>query len=352
MSRKKIKIAVLMGGPSAEHEVSLNTGKEILAHLDPKKYDALPVMIAKNGQWLLHASEKTKVNLPDGSLALIKKGAALTEASAVKELSQEKADVVFIALHGKYGEDGTVQGLLETVGMPYTGSGVLASALGMDKPRSLTIFREAGIPVPDFMVTRASDLKKNKHSVIAKWIRRFSLPLVVKPADHGSSVGVSIVKKRENIAAAVKEAGQYSKEIIIQKFIRGRELTCGVLEMPGGKIKALPPVEIVPRLAGFYDYRSKYADGGSDHVIPPRGMAARQIKTVQDLALCAHSAIGAAGMSRSDFILAPNGKFYILEINTIPGMTGTSLLPQAAAAAGITFPRLLDAIIRSAMKNP
>ena len=321
MPKKKIKIAVLIGGPSPEHEVSLNTGKEILANLDKAKYLPTSIVVTKDGKWPLRFSQLNRY------------------------------DVVFIAMHGKYGEDGTVQGLLEAIGMPYTGSGVLASALGMDKPRSLALFREAGILVPDFAVVRASDVQKNHHTILTKWVARFSLPLVVKPADHGSSIGVVIVKKKEHIPAAIKEARKYSKEIIIQKFIRGRELTCGVIELPRKKLQALPPIEIVPRLSAFYDYKSKYMDGGSEHVIPPRDMSARTIKNVQASALLAHNIIGCSGMSRADFILAPDNKLYILEINTIPGMTSTSLLPQAAAAAGILFPKLLDLIIHSALEK-
>ena len=321
MRKNKLKIAVLMGGPSTEHEVSLNTGKEILANLDKAKYLPTSIVIAKDGTWPLRFD---KLN---------------------------SYDVVFIAMHGKYGEDGTAQGLLDAIEMPYTGSGVLASALGMDKPRSLALFREAGILVPDFEVVRKNDSQKNQHATLAKWVRRFSLPLVVKPADHGSSVGVTIVKKKEHIARGIQEAGKYSDEIVIQKFIRGRELTCGVIELPRKKLQALPPIEIVPRLGAFYDYKSKYMNGGSEHMIPPRDMSVRTIKNIQASALLAHNVIGAAGMSRTDFILTPDGKLYILEINTIPGMTSTSLLPQAAAAAGIPFPKLLDLILRSALRK-
>jgi len=337
-----------MGGPSAEHEVSLATGREVLANLDSKKYVALPVTITKTGQWLLPS---------DGDKATKKIGPKDTRvltrmlAAAIGDIAAHKADVVFVALHGKYGEDGIVQGLLEALGMPYTGSGVLASALGMDKPRSLAVFREAGLAVPDFQVMQEINLRKNRNAVVQKLVQRFSLPLVIKPANHGSSVGVSIVKKIGDMARAIREAGKYSNRIIIQRFIRGRELTCGVLERPGEKLQALPPIEIIPKLAGFYDYQSKYADQGSDHIIPPPGMKPSMIKKIQDAAFRAHSAIGCSGMSRSDFILSEDGKLYILEINTIPGMTATSLLPQAAAAAGIPFPRLLNTIIRSALKK-
>mgnify|MGYP001615344505 FL=1 len=349
MGGKKIKVAVLMGGPSAEHEVSLASGRKVLKHLDAKKYFVEPVTVSRNGKWLLPDANRQKIGSraePSSAWG----GRALAERAGAKKLAAEKADVVFIALHGAYGEDGTVQGLLETFGIPYTGSGVLASALGMDKPRSLAVFREAGLAVPDFVVARARDVAKERGNLPRQIAARFEFPLVVKPANHGSSVGVSIVKKRSDIARALGEAGKYSQEVIIQKFIRGRELTCGVLERRGKKLQALPPVEIIPKLAEFYDYRSKYADKGSEHIIPPPGIANKTIAAVEEAACAAHTAIGARGMSRSDFILGEDGILYILEINTIPGMPSTSLLPQAAAAAGIPFPRLLDVIIRSALK--
>ncbi len=348
MAKPKIKVVVLMGGPSAEHEVSLATGREILANLDPKKYAVLPVTITKSGQWLLpRATSRGARKIASGDTGALVR----TASAAIGDIAGQKADVVFIALHGKYGEDGVVQGLLEALGMRYTGSGVLASALGMDKPSSLAVFREAGLAVPDFQVLQEINLRKNRNAVVQKLVQRFSLPLVVKPANHGSSVGVSIVKKIGDMARAIREAGKYSNRIIIQRFIRGRELTCGVLENPGGNLQALPPIEIIPKLAGFYDYRSKYANQGSEHVIPPRDLNKKTIAAVQAAACTAHSAIGCSGMSRSDFILGGDGKLYILEINTIPGMTATSLLPQAAAAAGIPFPRLLDTIIHSALKK-
>jgi len=345
--KKKIRVAVLMGGPSAEHEVSMHTGGEIIKNLDPGAYTALPVVIDKSGRWLA-TSEPNSWLTARASTGERRMSVARIEMPVAVV---EKADVIFIALHGAYGEDGTVQGLLETLGVPYTGSGVLASALGMDKPRSLAVFREAGLRAPEFGVVAADDERKSTGRMARHWIGRLGLPLVVKPADHGSSVGVSIVRDRGQFAPAIREAGRYSREIIVQKYIKGRELTCGVLEGNKGALMPLPPVEIRPNLGGFYDYQSKYADGGSDHIVPPAGLSARAIAAVQAAACTAHRAIGCRGMSRTDFIRDPRGGLYVLEINTIPGMTATSLLPQAAAAAGISFPRLLDMIIRSALKK-
>ena len=345
VQKRKIKVAVLMGGSSAEHEVSLHTGEEIAKNLDPRKYIVEPVTITKTGTWIV----ASKFPLPLAPPASGASGRALTERAGAQKIVDDRADIVFIALHGKYGEDGTVQGLLESFGIPYTGSGVLASALGMDKPRSLGIFREAGLTAPDFLIVKKGE--RFGDQAIASLVRRFSLPFVVKPANHGSSIGVAIVRDSKKIPQAIREASRYSDEVIAQKYVRGRELTCGVLELPSGKLFTLPPIEIVPKYGDFYDYESKYADGGSEHLIPPPGLAPRMLRDLQKAARTAHQSLGCRGMSRTDFILGEDGIFYVLEINTIPGMTSTSLLPQAAAAAGISFPKLLDMIIVSALRR-
>lgn len=304
-----------MGGPPPEHEVSLNTGKEVCANLNTEKYLVSPLVIPKNGKW----------NLP-----------------------RVKPDVAFIAMHGAYGEDGTIQGLLETAKIPYTGSGVLASALGMNKPRSCAIFREAGLNVPEFKVIMTERL--NLHNRDYRGPTSIGWPKVVKPANHGSSIGVHIVKNRKELHAGIHDAFRYSDRVMIQEFIKGREITCGVLEK-NNKLLPLPPMEILPKKGNFYDYKSKYDEGGSKHLIPPPGLSQKTIRAVQDAACRAHNVLGCYGMSRSDFILGDDGKLYILEINTIPGMTATSLLPEAAKAAGIDFFQLTDMLIVNALSK-
>lgn len=331
---------MFMGGPSGEHEVSLNTGKEIMKNLDPKKYDAHPVVVTKNGEWLLPAQS------PKLLAASTKKVRLLKEPQGLERIESRKPDAVFIAMHGAYGEDGTLQGILESAGIPYTGSGVLASALGMDKPRASAVFEKAGLLVPPFRVIKNYG---GSTSIIASVIKKFGWPIVIKPSNHGSSVGVTIANNKKELTQGIREASRYSRDIILQKFIRGKEITCGVLERETGKLMPLPPIEIIPRLGKFYDYRSKYAKGGSDHIISPQWMSKKLIAQIQKAACRAHAAVGCSGMSRSDFILGKNGKIYLLEINTIPGMTQTSLLPDAARAAGIAFPELLDIIIANAL---
>lgn len=341
MPKRRIKVIILMGGPSAEHEVSLATGRQILQHLDSRKYSAEPITITRTGKWILPPPAHPKIQTQN---------IMLVEALALKKITRnKKPDVVFIALHGKYGEDGTVQKLLEAAGIPYTGSGVLASARGMDKPRSLLIFKNAGIAVPDFFLLTKKECAAPSKITMQKIVKAFSLPVVIKPSDHGSSIGVSIVKKKINLEHALQEAARYSDKVMAQKFIHGREITCGILEEQPGKLMPLPPVEIVPRLGEFYDYASKYNEQGSDHFIPPPGLSPKTLRAIKDTACYAHMTLGCSGISRSDFILGKDKKLYILEINTIPGMTPTSLLPQAAHAAGIDFSKIIDIMIASAL---
>ena len=348
---KKRRILVFMGGPSSEHEVSLNTGKEVIKNLDKQKYIAEPVVITKNGKWLMPPVKRLLLEnsvLSSGA----GKSLILAEPQALKKMNYMKPDAVFIAMHGEFGEDGTVQGLLESFGIPYTGSGILASSLGMDKPRQSALFRQAGLDIPYFIVAQKDEWKKNKNRILRGIAEKFVFPCVVKPANRGSSVGVSIVgSDPTKLESALNSAFSYSDSVLVQKFIKGREITCGVVENEKGLLLPLPPTEILAKAGAFYDYKSKYADGGSEHIIPPRNISMRLLKKIQDAACLTHNILGCRGMSRTDFILSPKGKLYVLEINTLPGMTSTSLLPEAAKTAGISFPKLLDLIIQSAVNK-
>ncbi|TSC83211.1 MAG: D-alanine-D-alanine ligase [Parcubacteria group bacterium Gr01-1014_19] len=316
LNKEKIRVAVLMGGPSAEHEVSLNTGKKVLENLDPEKYLGKGIVISKKGKW----------------------------PTTLKEL-KNNFDVAFIAMHGEYGEDGTIQKILDKARILYTGSGAKASQIGMDKEASSMIFRKAGLKVPDFSILK---IRKNGFLPLGRQ-HSFRIPLVVKPADRGSSAGTNLVKKIQELPKAIEEAAKFSPNVMLQQYIEGREFTCGVVEIKG-KPKALPPTEIVPKLRGFFDYYSKYTAGASREITPPR-IDGKEIKKIQTMSLKAHQAIKASGMSRSDFMQDEKGNYWILEINTIPGMTATSLLPQEAKVAGIEFPKLLDLIIANALEK-
>jgi len=299
--KKKTKIVVLMGGKSSEHDISVISGNEVVKNLDKKKYLAIPVVISKEGK-------------------------------GFDRINKNKPDIVFIALHGKFGEDGTVQGMLELLGIPYTGSGVLASSIGMDKLMFRKLMHAEGITSPDYFVV-------NKNEKVRKL---FKPPYFVKPFDGGSSVGVSIVKKGKELENALKLVFRYSKTAIVEEFVEGLEVTCGVLG--NDNPVALPVTEIHPIKGDFFDYKSKYNENGSEEITPAR-ISKKMTEEVRGLAVKIHKIVGARGFSRVDFILQKGKTPIVLEINTIPGMTPMSLLPKAAAAAGITYPQLLDRII-------
>lgn len=347
---KKIRIAVLMGGPSPERDVSISTGAQIVTALDPQRYNILPVEITREGKWLprpdllrLHGG-----GAGDGT-GLPRAGESGVVPSTYDHfVEQEQVDVAFIAMHGPYGEDGTMQGLLELLGIPYTGSGVLASALAMDKLRSRQIFEWHRIPVPGYLSITA-DVWRDRGHVHHQVDRLLGYPCVVKPNAVGSSIGVSLVRWDGGLDAAMEAAFAYGPIVLVEEYLAGTELTCGILDDPGTRTPVpLPLIEIIPH-ADFYNYQAKYSSGGSDHLIPAR-VTADVAQRAQALALRAYQALGCEGMGRVDMI-AREGDIVVLEVNTIPGMTATSLLPDAARAAGIPFPQLLDRIIQSALRR-
>ncbi len=353
---RRRRIAVLMGGTSSEREISLSTGRMIASALDPQKYDVLAI---DTQDLLTLTGGEARPALPappagDSVVATVQTVA--TQAATADAYSDIETmdrpveagtapDLVFIALHGRGGEDGAVQGLLEVLRLPYTGSGVLASALAMDKRMSKRLFRGDGIPVAAEIALRQGQ-EFSFDALIAGVENELSgFPVFVKPNAEGSTVGGTLVTEPERLADAVTNAFRYDELILVERYLRGMEITVGVLGNAGGELQALPVVEIVPKSA-FYDFESKYADGGSDHIIPAR-LTAELTTRVQTLARQCHELLGCRCMSRTDFIVTADGP-YVLEVNTIPGMTPTSLLPQAAAVAGITFPDLLDRIIADA----
>ena len=352
---KRLRVAVLMGGPSPERDVSLSTGRQIVAALDRTRYSVLPVEITREGKWLprpelLLDRPAMSVPVPEGAGSAVPApppaSAPMTHERFVED---ERVDVALIAMHGPYGEDGTMQGLLELLGIPYTGSGVLASALAMDKLRSRQIFEWHRIPVPGY-VSVTPDVWRDRGHVHREVAEHLGYPCVVKPNAVGSSLGVSLVREAPVLDAAVEAAFAYGRVVLVEEYVAGTELTCGILDDPDtGRPEALPVIEVIPH-AEFYNYEAKYADGGSDHRIPAR-VSAEVTARAQALALRAYEAVGCRGMSRVDMI-ARGADLVVLEVNTIPGMTATSLLPDAAKAAGIPFADLLDRIIRTALRPP
>lgn len=293
------KIAVLFGGLSAERTVSLASGTAVHAALVGRGYEAVTVDVGRD--------------LPE-------------------QLAAIHPDLAFICLHGRYGEDGAVQGLLELLAVPYTGSGVLASALAMNKIFAKQVFAASGLTVAPYRVLRRGQTLGSDE---------VSFPVVVKPSQEGSSVGVSIVRDASQLVPAVEDAFRYDEEILVEEFIKGREIQVGILDD-----RALGAIEIVPRNE-FYDFEAKYTPGMAEHILPAP-LPADVYAAVLAAGETAHRALGCAGYSRVDFLVTEAGEMYILEVNTLPGMTATSLLPEIAAGAGIDFPELVERIAHGA----
>ncbi|OGH88496.1 MAG: hypothetical protein A3J93_04505 [Candidatus Magasanikbacteria bacterium RIFOXYC2_FULL_42_28] len=342
---KKIRVGVIYGGPSAERAISLITGKAICENLDKKKYDVIPLEMSKDKKFFLDNNYYKQLNAP-GHKSTGKKIAALVPVKS-NDLGKDKIDVVFLALHGTYGEDGKIQSILESLGVKYTGSGVLASALAMNKVFSSQIYFANGLPFPEFINFKKSGWKNDKAKILAEVKNKIGYPCVLKPVDQGSAVGVSIVKTEPELAKAILKTIKKFPWLMVQKFIKGREATCGVLEQSGSPFP-LPPTEIIANAGEFYDYKSKYSKGGSTHICPAN-FEEHINEQIQTLAVQAHIALGCAGMSRTDIMVGDDGKLYVLETNTIPGMTPTSLFPEAAGKAGINFMKMLDVIIKAAI---
>lgn len=315
---EKKKIGILMGGSSAEREVSLRTGEAVYEALQLKGYACV------------------KIDLNDNF-------------NFTTPMKEHKIEFAFLALHGKHGEDGAIQGLLEVLGIPYTGSGILSSALAMDKIATKKMLLFEGLPTPKYQLVQqakaeapASDLASGQTHIIDE----MGLPLVVKAPMQGSSIGLAFVRQKRELHSALAAAFQYGPVALVEEFITGMEIHATILgnEAP----VALPLIEVVSA-TGVYDYEAKYTPGMSSHIIPPR-LPEKQQEIVKDLAVRAFKALGCRGLARVDFIVDPQGRPYILELNTIPGLTATSLAPDAARAAGIEFPELVERMVRLALE--
>ncbi|MFA6504081.1 MAG: D-alanine--D-alanine ligase [Patescibacteria group bacterium] len=341
----KIKAAVICGGMSNEREVSLKSGKQVLENLDHEKYEPLMVEITGSGQWLLHDSEPKKALASQDDVG---QQLAIRSPFEVNGNLDKPFDVAFLALLGKFGEDGRMQALLELIGIPYTGSGVLASALCMDKAKTQNMLASFEILMPSFLSLNSQNY--SFENVSQKVDSQIKYPCVVKPNESGSSVGISIVKSEDELKSALEKAFKEDKSVMIQQFIKGRELTCGVLgnSSQNDEPQALPPVEII---AGneFFDYDAKYSSKQTQEICPAQ-IDPDMTKKLQALSAKIHVALGCDGLSRSDFILK-DGELYFLEINTIPGMTEQSLCPKEAAAAGMSYAEFLDKLIELALKK-
>jgi len=375
----KLRVGVLFGGRSGEHEVSLLSAASVLKAIDPKKYEVIPIGITKEGRWvtatdaerLLSGEAHTPRDLRAGDPEATAPAAVLARGEAIivppvpsknrtgslvpfethggPQHQALSVDVIFPVLHGTFGEDGTIQGLLELAGLPFVGAGVLGSAVGMDKDVSKRLCQNAGIPVVPWITVHRHDWESNPKQIQRAIESKFKYPVFVKPATLGSSVGMTKVHSRAELAPALNLAAEFAMKILVEKAMIAREIEVSVLG--NHDPKASIPGEIVPHRE-FYDYTAKYLEDGTQLLIPAK-LNAAQVKTIQSLAVAAFRALELSGMARVDFFLekrAP-GKLFLNEVNTIPGFTSISMYPKLWEASGIPFRELIDRLIALALEQ-
>lgn len=352
---EKLKLGILFGGQSGEHEVSLNSAASIINEIDKTKYDIIPIGIDKEGKWFIFLGEVSDIK--NGSWKEKAIPALLPPDPGYKcvitydngKETRYYLDVIFPVLHGPRGEDGTVQGLLELMNIPYVGCGVTSSALCMDKVFTKKILSQEGIPVVDYKVFYKKDLPHRISEMISDVERSFGFPCFVKPANLGSSVGISKAVNGDGLKSSLEFAAEYDKKILVEKFIPNREIECSVIgnEEP----KASLPGEILPSRE-FYDYEAKYLDGGKSKLLLPAPLASKETEKIRSLAVKAYKALDCSGMARVDFLLNKvTGIIYVNEINTIPGFTKISMFPKMWDITGITYKDLLNELIQLALEQ-
>ena len=334
MSRGRVRVAVLAGGRSSEHDISLASARSVLAALDPERYDAVSVAIGRDGRWELGAGSNGAG--PETAAETLPLPTRATPPAALGDV-----DVVLPLLHGPFGEDGTVQGLLELADVPYVGSGVAASALCMDKDLFKSVLRDKGVPVARHVALREGDPVENP----------FGYPCFVKPARLGSSVGISKVRGEEDLALAVELAREHDEKVLVEEFVPGMEIEVGVLGNRSPLSTSLPG-QVVAHFADWYDWSSKYDEGGSDLIVPPPGLSQAQVERAQELAAAAFVATDCEGMARADmFVRDDDGEVVVNELNTIPGFTQTSFYARLFEASGTSYAELLDRLIDLALER-
>jgi D-alanine-D-alanine ligase len=348
---RRLRVALIAGGRSSEHEISLASARSVLESLDPERYEVIGVAIGRDGRWALDGAGPSGVLGPVPGQAGDRQGTGTgTGPAGTLPVPQEgggplerlgEVDVALPILHGPFGEDGTVQGLLELAGIPYVGAGVLGSALCMDKDVFKSVMRDNGVPVTPHRALRLGDPVENP----------YGYPVFVKPARLGSSVGISKAHDEAELAAAVELARRHDEKVLVEQFVDGMEIEVGVLgNLPAPR--ASVPGQVVANNADWYDWSSKYDDGGSELVIPPPGLSDEQIARAQELAVRAFVATDCEGMARADFFVREaDGEVVMNELNTIPGFTATSFYARLFAASGIPYPELLQQLIDLALER-
>jgi D-alanine-D-alanine ligase len=364
---KKLRVGVIFGGRSGEHEISIRSARAIIESIDRRKFEVVPIAITEEGKWLapaqsaqllpaaVHDLVASNTAASTGDIALLgdpsHKGLISLERDAQAPVA-EKLDVVFPALHGPFGEDGTLQGLLEMADVPYVGGGVLASACGMDKVAMKSLFIQAGLPICKYVWFLRSQWRNNPAKVIRKVTGELGLPCFVKPANLGSSVGVSRATDKNSLTAAIELAAQYDRKIIVEEEMRAREIECAVLG--NDEPKASLPGEYVvhEEAARFLDYNEKYASTGHVSFVVPAPVSKAMTTKIQRMAIRAFQAIDGAGLARVDFFLPRNGGDLVInELNTMPGLTEVSGYPKMWEASGLPFHRLLETLIDLAFER-
>ncbi|MGV9246972.1 D-alanine--D-alanine ligase family protein [Streptomyces sp. NPDC003710] len=366
---RKPRVAVVYGGRSSEHGISVVTAGAVLRAIDRTKYDVLPIGITRDGRWALTADEPERMAIADRRTPSVEELAESNEGGVVLPVDPKnrevvysepgsvpkalgEVDVVFPVLHGPYGEDGTVQGLLELSGVPYVGSGVLASAVGQDKEYMKRVFTSFGLEVGPYVVIRPREWERDESAArkkIVDFAGEHGWPLFVKPARAGSSIGITKVDDLSGLDEAIAEARRHDPKILVEAAVSGREIECGVLEFEDGP-RASVPAEIPPPDAhAYYDFEAKYID--STPGIVPAPLTDEQTAEVQRLAVRAFEAASCEGLVRADFFLTGDGKFVINEINTMPGFTPISMYPQMWQASGIGYAELVDRLIQAALNR-
>ena len=370
MTPKKLRIGIIYGGRSGEHEVSLASAAAVFKNLDPQRYEAVPIKIEKDGRWTLADRppllDKAAEAIADTRAGRDGTGVAPREAhltaqpggdtlitidrgSSTPSVSGLALDVIFPVLHGPYGEDGTVQGLLELANVPYVGAGVLASAVGMDKAAMKLAFAAKGLPICDYEVVLKHDWQRDERAVLQQVVNRLGFPVFVKPANLGSSVGISKAKHVAELRTAIKLAAEFDRKVVVEAAVpQAREIEVAVLG--NDEPEASVPGEIIPS-GEFYDYEAKYISDDSRAVIPAN-LTDAQTAEIRRLAIEAYKSIDCSGLARVDFLLAgDSGVLYLNELNTLPGFTTISMYSKMWAASGLAYPQLIDRLIALALER-
>ncbi len=352
---RKVRVAIIFGGRSAEHEVSIQSAKNVYNSLDKNKYEVILIGIDKEGKWLLNKPAQllltssnpklAKLNISSKEVSIIQKNKSTNLINVSNNQNMGGIDLVFPVLHGPFGEDGTIQGMLKVLNIPFVGSSVLGSALSMDKDAMKRLLREARIPVAKFLVFHQQEVGKIDFDKI---VESLGLPFFVKPANLGSSVGISKVKNKKGFKKAIKHAFEFDNKILIEEYVNGREIECSVLgnENPIASI----PGEIVPTHE-FYSYEAKYIDENGAILKVPADISINIIEKIQNLAIKTFRTLCCEGMARVDFFFKENGEVVVNEVNTIPGFTKISMYPKLWEASGISYSNLVDKLISLALER-